>query len=90
MLARELSRWSIRVNTVALTLTSDTPTWDRIFSHEGFENDLFSKALRRFPSGRAPTSEEVSHVAWFLASQHASQVTGQTLSVNGGLSFGGW
>jgi 2-hydroxycyclohexanecarboxyl-CoA dehydrogenase len=26
----------------------------------------------------------------FLASPEASQITGQTVSVNGGLSFGGW
>jgi 3-oxoacyl-[acyl-carrier protein] reductase len=26
----------------------------------------------------------------FLASDAAAQVTGQTVSVNGGLSFGGW
>lgn len=89
-LANELSRWAIRVNTVALTLTSDTPTWDRIFSEQSFENRLFSKALQRFPAGRAPTAEEVSHAAVFLASPQASQITGQTLSVNGGLSYGGW
>jgi 2-hydroxycyclohexanecarboxyl-CoA dehydrogenase len=29
-------------------------------------------------------------VAVFLASDGAAQVTGQTVSVNGGLSFGGW
>lgn len=89
-LAREFGRWNIRVNAVALTLTSDTPAWDRIFSRPGFENRLFSKALERFPRGRAPTAEEVAHVAAFLASDLALQVTGQTVSVNGGLSFGGW
>ena len=89
-LAREFSRWNIRVNSVAITLTSDTPSWDRIFSKQDFENKLFSKALARFPSGRAPTSDEVSKAAVFLLSNDASQVNGQTLSVNGGLSFGGW
>lgn len=89
-LAREFSRWSVRVNAVAMTLTSGTPSWDRIFGAQGFENRLFSKALDRFPSGRAPTAEEVARVAVFLASGASSQVTGQTLSVNGGLSFGGW
>jgi len=89
-LAREFSRWNIRVNAVALTLTSDTPAWDRIFSKPSFENRLFSKALERFPQGRAPTAGEVAQVAAFLASDAASQVTGQTVSVNGGLSFGGW
>jgi 2-hydroxycyclohexanecarboxyl-CoA dehydrogenase len=89
-LARELSRDRIRVNSVALTLTSDTPSWDRIFSKSSFENKLFSKALERFPQGRAPTAAEVAEAAVFLASPHATQITGQTISVNGGLSFGGW
>lgn len=89
-LAREFSRWKIRVNCVALTLTSDTPRYDDIFSKDSFESRLFSKALKRFPQGRAPSAGEVAQVAAFLASDAASQVTGQTISVNGGLSFGGW
>ena len=89
-LARELSRHKIRVNSVALTITSDTPSWDRIFSNENFGSRLFSKALERFPSGRAPTSDEVADTALFLLSQQSAQVNGQTISVNGGLSFGGW
>lgn len=89
-LAKEFARWRIRVNGVALTLTSDTPSWDRIFGEATFQTGLFSKALARFPSGRAPTADEVARVAVFLASDEAAQVTGQTVSVNGGLSFGGW
>lgn len=89
-LAKEFSRWQIRVNSVSLTLTSDTPSWDRIFGEKTFQTGLFSKALERFPSGRAPTAEEVARVVVFLASEEAAQVTGQTISVNGGLSFGGW
>ena len=89
-LAREFGRWKIRVNAVAITLTSDTPSWDRIFSNKEFENKLFSKALERFPSGRAPTAGEVANAALFLLSEDAGQINGQTLSVNGGLSYGGW
>lgn len=89
-LGRELARDNIRVNAVAMTLTSDTPSWDRIFAKEGFASKLFSKAVDRFPSGRPPTASEVAEVVAFLASPAASQVTGQTLSANGGLSFGGW
>jgi 2-hydroxycyclohexanecarboxyl-CoA dehydrogenase len=89
-LAKEFSRWKIRVNSVALTITSDTPSWDRIFGENTFQTGLFSKAVERFPMGRAPTAEEVANVAVFLASQETLQVNGQTISVNGGLSFGGW
>lgn len=89
-LGRELSRDNIRINAVAMTLTSDTPSWDRIFSREGFSNNLFSKAIKRFPQGRPPAASEVAEVVAFLASPASGQVTGQTLSANGGLSFGGW
>lgn len=89
-LARELARDSIRVNAVALTITSDTVGWDRMFANESFGSKLFAKAVARFPGGRAPTALEVSEAISFLASDAASQITGQTLSVNGGLSFGGW
>ncbi|MCC6194966.1 MAG: SDR family oxidoreductase [Burkholderiales bacterium] len=90
-LAKELGRWRIRVNSVAMTLTSDTPSFDRIFGEDKtFSSKLFTKLAERFPSGRPPTAAEVAQVAVFLASDGASQVTGQTVSVNGGLSFGGW
>jgi 2-hydroxycyclohexanecarboxyl-CoA dehydrogenase len=89
-LGREFSRANIRINSVAMTLTSDTPSWDRIFNNDDFERKVFSKALERFPQNRAPTADEVAGVATFLASDEAGQITGQTVSVNGGLSFGGW
>lgn len=88
-LAREFARWDIRVNSVSMTITSDTPSWDRIFASETFQSKLFTKAVSRFPQGRPPTAGEVADVAAFLAAD-AGQVTGQTVSVNGGLSFGGW
>lgn len=90
-LAKELARDRIRVNAVALTLTSDTPSWERIFGDDrSFQSGLFTKLAGRFPSGRPPTAEEVARVIAFLASDEAAQVTGQTISANGGLSFGGW
>jgi 3-oxoacyl-[acyl-carrier protein] reductase len=88
-LAREFARWGIRVNSVAMTLTSGTPSWDRIFASESFQSRLFTNAVERFPLGRPPSVDEVADVVAFLAAD-AGQVTGQTVSVNGGLSFGGW
>jgi len=89
-LAKEFSRDKIRVNSIALALTSDTPTWDKAFAEEGFWRNLGTKVVERFPFGRPPAADEVAAVAVFLASDAAAQVTGQTISVNGGLSFGGW
>jgi len=89
-LAKEFSRDKIRVNSIALALTSDTPTWERAFAEEGFWRNLGTKVVERFPFGRPPAADEVAAVAVFLASDAAAQVTGQTISVNGGLSFGGW
>ena len=89
-LGKELARDRIRVNSVSMTITSDTPSWDRIFAREGFSSKLFDKAISRFPMGRPPNATEVAEVVAFFASDASSQVTGQTLSANGGLSFGGW
>jgi len=91
VLAKELGRFRIRVNSIALALAEGTPTWDRrIAAGEGFERDLVAKVVARFPFGRAPSAGEVAGVAVFVASNAAAQITGQTISVNGGLSFGGW
>lgn len=89
-LAREFARWKIRVNCVALTLTSDTIRYGEVFAEPGFQKNLFTKALAKFPFGAPPSASEVASVVAFLASDEAAQVTGQTISVNGGLSFGGW
>lgn len=89
-LARELGRDNISVNSVAMTITSDTSSWDRIFAKQDFSTKLFEKALTRFPKGEPPNATEVAEVVTFLCSPRAAQVTGQTVSVNGGLSYGGW
>ena len=60
-----------------------------IFATETFQSKLFTKAVERFPQGLPLSAGEVADVAVFLAAD-AMQVTGQTVSVNGGLSFGGW
>jgi 3-oxoacyl-[acyl-carrier protein] reductase len=73
-----------------MTLTSGTQFWETIFGQESYQKDLFAKALDRFPFGTAPSAGDVAEAVVFLASAGAAHVTGQTLSVNGGLSFGGW
>lgn len=89
-LAREFARWGIRVNGLALTLTAGTQAFDSAMARGDWLTDLYSKAITRFPQGRPPMADEVAQSALFLVSPQSSQVNGQTLSVNGGLSFGGW
>jgi 2-hydroxycyclohexanecarboxyl-CoA dehydrogenase len=89
-LAREFGRWHIRVNCLALTITSGTESFEAVINGDGWARGIFEKAVRRFPFGRPPDADEVARVALFLASDQSAQVTGQTISVNGGLSFGGW
>ena len=89
-LAREFSRWNIRVNGLALTITGGTEAFDEVMARNDWVTQLFSKAIARFPARRPPSAEEVARVALFLATDTSAQVTGQTISVNGGLSFGGW
>ena len=39
------------------------------------------------PLGRAQSPEDIGALAAFLASEDAKNITGQTIPVNGGLSF---
>lgn len=89
-LARECARWNIRVNGLALTITTGTEAFDKIVARNDWVTRLFDKAVKRFPAGRPPNADEVADAALFFASDASKQITGQTLSVNGGLSFGGW
>jgi 3-oxoacyl-[acyl-carrier protein] reductase len=65
-------------------------SWQSIFGEDGYQRELFTRALDRFAFGAAPSAADVAEAVVFLASPKAAHVTGQTLSVNGGLSFAGW
>jgi 2-hydroxycyclohexanecarboxyl-CoA dehydrogenase len=82
-LARESARQGINVNCVAPGLT-DTPMLADV--SEGNEK-LMAAIIRSIPLGRVGTPEEVAQAVLFLASSDADYITGQTLSVNGGLSM---
>jgi len=82
-LARETARHGVNVNCVAPGLT-DTPMLADV--SEGNER-LMAAIIRSIPLGRVGTPEEVSRAVLFFASPDADYITGQTLSVNGGLSM---
>ena len=74
-LAKELGRRNVLVNAVAPGFISTAMT-------EGLP---LEKHMELVPLGRPGTPEEVSGCVRFLCSDLASYVTGQVLSVNGGL-----
>lgn len=81
-LAREVARRRIRVNVVAPGPT-DTPFL------AGFDETgkLAEAMIRQTPLGKLATPDDVAHAILFLASEGASHITGQVLSVSGGLTM---
>ena len=82
-LAREVARDRINVNCVAPGLV-DTPLLAGIT--EGHEK-LIAAIVRSIPLGRTGVPEEIAAAICFFASPDAVYITGQTLSVNGGLTM---
>ena len=82
-LARELLRYNILVNCVCPGPT-DTP----MMAELGKDNPKLMEALERaIPMRRLGKPEELAPAVAFLASDEASYITGQTLSVSGGLTM---
>jgi 2-hydroxycyclohexanecarboxyl-CoA dehydrogenase len=82
-LARELVRYNILVNCVCPGPT-DTP----MLADMARENPRLVEALQNaIPMRRLGKPEELAAAAAFLASDEASYITGQTLSVSGGLTM---
>lgn len=74
-LAQEVGRRGITVNAIA-------PGFIKTDMIEGLDEKTLQKMI---PVNRFGLPEEVAHAVGFLASKEAAYITGQTLSVNGGL-----
>ena len=82
-IARETARHRLNVNCVCPG-PSDTP----LFQEVAAGNPKLAESLKRvIPFGRLGTAEDVAPVVVFLASDESGFVTGQTLSVSGGLTM---
>ncbi|MFH2011911.1 MAG: SDR family oxidoreductase [Pseudomonadota bacterium] len=86
VLAGEFARWGIRINTISTTVTKDTPSVAPAFTC-GHVAKIFQRAMEKQPF--PISANDIAEAALFLASEASDQITGQTLSVNGGLCFPG-
>ncbi|AOB28837.1 MULTISPECIES: glucose 1-dehydrogenase [Bordetella] len=87
-IAREVARKHINVNVVCPGPT-DTPLF-RDFAGEGESGAKLRNALEKaIPFGRLGQPQDVVGAVCFLASEDADFITGQVLSVSGGLTMAG-
>jgi 3-oxoacyl-[acyl-carrier protein] reductase len=77
-LAKEVGSRNITVNSVA-------PGYIETDMTAFMEDDVKSSIIKNIPLGRIGDVSDVSELVMFLASEDASYITGQTISVDGGL-----
>jgi 2-hydroxycyclohexanecarboxyl-CoA dehydrogenase len=82
--AREVARSGVTANTVCPGPT-DTPMLEQIVEGQGAK--VIEAMTRAVPMKRLGRPEEVAAAVAFLASDDAQFITGQTLSVSGGLTM---
>ena len=91
-LAWELGRHGINVNVVSPGwIVPDSPDhvgqesfWKK-WGYETYSSDVLQKAMKYWPLRRLGKPEDIADCVLFLASERASFLTGQTISVSGGL-----
>jgi len=92
--ALELAPYNINVNAVCPGIVW-TDMWSRIATRwlnipdrakgAADQQEIFKRTIQeRTPLGREQTPEDIANAVTFLASDAASNITGQTLNVNGG------
>jgi 2-hydroxycyclohexanecarboxyl-CoA dehydrogenase len=85
-LAREMARHRVTVNVVCPGLT-ETPLLQSLRDQSPKMERILEAVTRATPLGRVATPEEIAGAVVFFASPEADFVTGQTLSVSGGLTM---
>ena len=77
-LSKELGSRNINVNAI-------NPGFIETKMTEELSNDKNLEFLSKIPLNRFGKSEEVSKLAYFLASDNSSYITGQTINIDGGM-----
>jgi NAD(P)-dependent dehydrogenase (short-subunit alcohol dehydrogenase family) len=84
--ALEAKRECVRINVLTPSLIADTPGAALIGS-DPFSAKIFEKAIAMAHLGLVSPAD-LAAMTLFLASPAASRITGQTISINGGISVG--
>jgi 2-hydroxycyclohexanecarboxyl-CoA dehydrogenase len=87
-LARELARSQVTINNVCPGPT-DTPAMDLFVGTGEQGQKIRDSMVRGVPLGRIGVPEDYPGIVAFLASDDAAFMTGQTISVSGGLTMHG-
>jgi 3-oxoacyl-[acyl-carrier protein] reductase len=80
-LGQELGPFGITVNAVAPGFQRTSPDYERQW--QSYSPEVQAALIERTAVRRAGTPEDIAHAVLFLASEQASLITGQTLSVSG-------
>ena len=91
-LAAESARKGVRVNAICPGPVPETQMSQSLGKAlaerlHADPDELFKGFLERLLQGKPQTADDVADAALFLASSHAAAITGQTLNVDGGMSF---
>lgn len=84
--AREVARYKINVNVVCPGLT-ETPLLQAVRSQSEHTAKIIDAVTKATPFRRPAQPEEIAEAVLFLTSPSANFITGQTLSVSGGLTM---
>ena len=79
-LAREVGPYNVRVNAIA-------PGYIDTDMVKDLKEEYKAELLKKIPLSRFGRSEEVAKVASFLASDKAKYITGQVITIDGGLAM---
>ena len=83
-LAIEAKRNGVRVKAVTPSIIEGTSTYDKVMRDE-FAGKLFGKAIKLAHLG-VVNAEDMADLIVFLASPQAAKISGQAISLNGGIS----
>lgn len=90
-LAREFARHGVRVNAIATTLTTGTKSFDDFREQVDQASDrVLVKAFQKIEQRAAfglNRPEDLAELATYLAAKESDQLSGATISINGGVSF---